>query len=336
VQVPLLEQVSVVPLHVLHIPPCVPHVVRDSASQTAPLQQPAGHELEVHSHMPPAHTWPWAHIFPPPQVQVPLVHPSAEGVPHDWQATPPTPHGVGDADTRQLPVASQHPVGHEVALHSHLPPRHCWPGLHGVPEPPHSQLPKVQLSATRVLHARQASPPTPHALVERALHVEPEQQPCVQVCVHPVHAPDAQLSPFGHVWHWLPPLPQAPSVLPVWQRPLAQHPVGQVVPSQTQAPLRQRWPATHAPFVPHMQTPAMEHESASSAGHAAHIVPGVAQAASERSVQPSGPQQPFGHDAASQMQAPFRQCIPGLQGALLPHVQLPEPLHPSAWMSLQT
>ncbi len=217
-------------------------MVRVCASQTAPLQQPPGHDAAVHTHVPPMHAWPCVHILPPPQEHVPAVHPSADGAPHAWQASPPVPHEPVP-DFWQLPSLAQHPLGHEAALQTHLPPMHCWPEPHGSDELPHSHAPLAQLSATKVLHAVHASPEMPQALVERALHVGPEQQPPVHVCEQPVQAPTEQLSPPGQLWHWLPPLPQAPSVLPGWQTLPAQHPVGQVVPSQTQPPLRQRWPS---------------------------------------------------------------------------------------------
>jgi hypothetical protein len=115
---------------------------------------------------------------------------------------------------------------------------------HGGPEP-HWQSPTVQLSAVSMLHVTHAEPRAPQALVERALQVGPEQQPVTHVDVHPVHAPFAQLSPLGHIAHELPPLPQAPSVLPPSQAPFAQQPVGQEVPSQVHVPLRQCWPDMH-------------------------------------------------------------------------------------------
>jgi hypothetical protein len=98
----------------------------------------------------------------------------------------------------------------------------------------------LQLLAVKVLHTMHTEPPNPHESMDRWLHVDPEQQPVVHVVAQPVHAPDAQLWPFGQLVQALPPEPQAPSVLPAWHVVPAQHPVGHETPSQTQAPLRQR------------------------------------------------------------------------------------------------
>jgi hypothetical protein len=179
------------------------------------------------------------------------------------------------------------------------------------------------LSAVTVLHTTHASPPNPHALVERALQVGPEQQPVVHVDAHPVHTPDEQLSPPGQLSHALPPLPHAPPVLPGWQALPEQQPVGHDVPSHTHEPLRQRCPVTHAAPLPQLHSPAVEHESASAAVHALHVVPAAPQADSESVVHTPWVQHPAGHDVASQRQTPCAQCRPGAQGAPAPHAQVP-------------
>ncbi len=79
-----------------------------------------------------------------------------------------------------------------------------------------------------------------------------------------------------------------------------------------------------------MQTPDIEHESAWPLVQGPHAVPGVPQAVSESLVHPFAPQHPSGQDVASQVQTPFRQCRPGVQGALVPQTQSPEALHPLA------
>jgi hypothetical protein len=62
-----------------------------------------GHELASQTHAPSAlHSLPLAH-----------------GV----QAAPPTPQ-VALVDVWHCPLVSQHPLGHEVALHEHFPPEH--------------------------------------------------------------------------------------------------------------------------------------------------------------------------------------------------------------------
>ncbi len=152
---------------------------------------------------------------------------------------PPTgPHAVKPGDAHAVP--EQQPVVHDVELHSHEPLTHCCPLLHAA-FTPHWQAPMLlQLLAVKVLHTMHGEPPYPHESMDRWLHVDPEQQPVLHVSAQPVHAPDAQLWPFGQLAQAPPPEPQAPSVLPVWHVVPAQQPVGHETPSQTQAPLRQR------------------------------------------------------------------------------------------------
>jgi hypothetical protein len=317
VQVPPLLQVSAVEPQVAQAPPAVPQLVRVCASQTPLWQQPPGHEVALQVHAPPTHAWPCAHSAPPPHEQEPVVQPSERSVSQAWHAAPPVPQ-VDSVAARQVTPFWQQPVAHDAALHTHLPATHCWPCTHGLPVP-HAHSPiALQLSAATVLHATQASPPKPHALVERALHVGPEQQPVAHVAAHPVQTPFMQLSPPGQLAHALPPLPQAPPVLPGWHVLPEQHPVAHDVPSHTQEPLRQRWPTTHAAPVPHMHAPLAEHESAAATVQIPHFMPGAPQLDSDSAVHAPFMQQPVGHDVASQVHTPCEQCRPALHGAPVP------------------
>lgn len=328
--VPLLAQLSAVAPQVLQEPPAVPQLVSVCASHTPLRQQPSGQDVALQTHVPPTHAWPCAHSLLPPQVQAPAVHASERVASHAKHAAPAVPQVASTALVHVVPL-SQHPVGHEAALHTQVPPTHCCPVLQGDPEPHQHSPMLLQLSARKVLHAVHAAPSMPHALIERALHVGPEQQPVAHVAAHPVHAPPAQPSPFGQLSHALPPLPHAPSVLPAWHSLLAQHPVGQETPSHTQAPLRQRWPVPQAAPPPHLHSPAVEHESAVPAGQAAQLMPGVPHAISDSEVHTSwAEQQPSGQDVASQTHVPCEQCRPAPQGAAVPHLQVPFASHVSA------
>jgi hypothetical protein len=64
-----------------------------------PLQQPLEHDCAVQTHCPPLHARPAAHAT---------------------HAPPPVPHALFP-DVWQTPLMSQHPVGHVVGLHTHLP-----------------------------------------------------------------------------------------------------------------------------------------------------------------------------------------------------------------------
>jgi len=189
---------------------------------------------------------------------------------------------------------------------------------------PHWHTPMLlQLSAVKVLHTTHSEPPNPHESIERWLHVVPEQQPVVHVVAHPVHTPDAQFWPAGQLLHALPALPHALSVLPPWHWLPAQHPDAHEVASHTHPPLRQCWPMTHAAPLPHLHTPAAEQESDSPVGHAAHAVPGGAQAAREKVVHAPCEQQPLVHDVGSQVQTPWEQWRPAPHGGPVPHLHEP-------------
>lgn len=108
-----------------HMTPAAPHMVFVSlayASHVVPLQQPLGHEVELHA---------TTHL---PAVHVP--------VPQATQLTPPVPH-VPVLEVSHCPLVLQHPFGHDVALQTHLFPLHASPCGHAV-------------------HALPAVPPVPH------------------------------------------------------------------------------------------------------------------------------------------------------------------------------
>ncbi len=80
---------------------------------------------------------------------------------HEKHAAPPVPHVVTEG-VRQW-FDSQHAVEHDVPVHWHVPPAHCWPDSH-------------------VTHA---TPPVPHAASLDAMQVAPMQQPVLHdVAVH--------------------------------------------------------------------------------------------------------------------------------------------------------
>jgi hypothetical protein len=89
---------ATLPAHGPHIAPPDPHCVAlsdVSPTHVVPLQQPA-HIVPLHAHAPATHDCPM------PQIE---------------QAPPPAPHAPGALPIWHMPVASQHPVGHVVALH---------------------------------------------------------------------------------------------------------------------------------------------------------------------------------------------------------------------------
>ncbi len=81
----------------------------------------------------------------------------------------------------------QHPLGQELASHTHCPPLHSWP----------------------VAHALQLAPPLPHEPFDSPVsgsQVDPLQHPR-QVPPPQLHTPLTQLSPLPHELHAAPPVP---------------------------------------------------------------------------------------------------------------------------------
>lgn len=71
-------------------------------------QQPLGHEMESHSHVPLTQCCPLAHSAPAPQVHVPDEEQVSAVIGHVLQAPPPVPHELGvPGDTQVDP--EQHP-----------------------------------------------------------------------------------------------------------------------------------------------------------------------------------------------------------------------------------
>jgi hypothetical protein len=144
------------------------------------------------------------------------------GVVQTAQPFPPLPHAALVSPFWQVPLVSQQPSAHVVALQT---PQTC-----GVPPPaPH---------VSGLVHVAHACPPMPQAALVSPFWQMPlvSQQPRGQFAgPHTPHAwgvppPAPQMSGLVHVAHACPPMPQAALVSPLAQAPLAsQHPCGQVV-----------------------------------------------------------------------------------------------------------
>jgi len=174
--------------------------------------------------------------------------------------------------------------------------------------------------------ALQRAPPVPHwvVLVE-VTQVAPLQQPDAQLAaVQPVQTWLVQLC-APHDAQLVPPVPHWVVLVPGWHTPEAsQQPVGQLVASQVQLPLTQRWPAWHWAPDPHAQAPLVQRSA-----RALQVLQVEAEApqaaalwlAAARHWAPE--QQPPGQDAAVQAQEPEAQVCPAAQAAPLPHLQTP-------------
>lgn len=159
--------------------------------------------------------------------------------------------------------------------HVHTPETHVSPVAHAEHEPPFfphcvaevpalqtplsmqpAQVTQAPLSHVLVpVQAAQAAPPDPQlALLFPFRQVMPSQQPLPQFPALQEFGGGAQtllwqVLPPAQVVQAIPPVPQAESLDPPRQVVPSQQPVGQLVASQTQDPLTQRWPLPQAAHV---------------------------------------------------------------------------------------
>lgn len=293
------------PVHAVHVEPAEPHdTVVVPARHVVPSQHPA-HEVPSQTHAPPAQCWPTVHAAPPPHVQVPVAEQPSErpSAAQSVQRPPAAPHEVGERDMQSLPA--QHPVGHELASHTHAPPTHAWPALHETPAP-HAHVPSAAHRSERRSHAAHATPPAPHALaVVEVTQLAPEQQPAHVTALQPAHTPPTHASVPGQVAHAAPPAPHPSVAVPgMHVVPLQQPP--HEVPSQTHAPSTQCWPLPHAGPEPHRQVPLASQVSVRIGSHAAHATPPAPHAVIDDVLQLVPAQHPV-HDVASHTQSPDEQ-----------------------------
>jgi hypothetical protein len=147
------------------------------------------------------------------------------------QATPPIPQLFRLRARQTLPA--QHPVAHEVASQTHLPPRQRWPVPQAGPAP-QAQVPAaVQASATVESHDWQTLPLAPHRpKVGVARQVDPSQQPLEQEFGPQPQLPFTQRPPAeqgGPVPHVHIPVAEQPSAVVLSHSTHTAPPVPQVV-----------------------------------------------------------------------------------------------------------
>lgn len=248
------EQLSERRSQAVQTPPDGPQVASDRRLHTFPAQHPFEQVVLSQTQLPArqrcpvvqAPFGPHRHVPEGPQLSATLVGQAT-------QVDPWLPHEVIDRIWQVEPW--QQPLGHEVASQTHKPFAHRWPSAQGAVLPQRQAPPAEQESARRGLQAVQAAPPTPHAETVGVTHVEPEQQPAVQVTMQPLQTPLRQVSAAGHARHSWPALPHALSMVPPTQVPFWQQPSGQEVPSHTHWPREQCSPAAQGAVAPHRQVP---------------------------------------------------------------------------------
>ena len=259
--------------------PALPQVAVVGGVQTPDAQQPVAQLPALHApplQVPALQVWPAAHAGPEPQRQAPVAEQLSASVAEQLtQLDPPAPQ---DESVRALHVLLwQHPLGHDVASHTHRPTTQRWPPGHAA-APPQLHTPAAeQLSVRFESHAAHAIPEA--AQVERvsAEQVVPAQHPLGQEMASHAHAPPMQRWPAPHSVappHWQTPPAEQPSARdapvqsthdppPVPQlaaagalhRLFAQHPAGHEVPSHTHPPPAHRCPASQRALAPHLHAP---------------------------------------------------------------------------------
>ncbi len=158
-------------LQSVHEPPPVPQAIDEGVVQTLFWQQPVGHEVASHTHLPPVHSCPVAHAVAPPQVQLPLAEQPSAVEPQLVHEAPAVPQAVEDVGSLQV-LPEQHPVGQLVELQPlHAPLLQVWP----------------------VGHIAHMAPAAPHALGSvPGWQVLPWQHPVEQELASQVHLPPEQ------------------------------------------------------------------------------------------------------------------------------------------------
>jgi hypothetical protein len=196
-QVPSPQLFALVVLQLVHAAPVCPHVFTSvNVTHVVPEQHPVGHVVTSHTQLPLTQCKFDAHTLPVPHRQLPVLQLSAFAVSQVPQAPPAVPHCDVVPGATQTPPA-QHPVGHDVASHTHALFKHRCPTPHAAAVP-HRQLPSPQLFALVALQAVQVAPLTPHWLVVGvATQALPTQHPVAHEVASHTHAPATHLVPLA-------------------------------------------------------------------------------------------------------------------------------------------
>ncbi len=186
------------------------------------------------------------------------MQPSAVNGSHGTQALPPVPHAFSSGAVTQTEPAQQPLQLVGLQIGTHVPELHASSSAHAG-SPPQVHSPATQSSAIAASQATQVTPPSPQETNEetwqpvalqhptqvpgsQAQPSAPQAEPAVHAAPpSQVHAPSRQASARAplHGTHSLPLVPHADTDGVVQTSP-AQQPLGQEVPSQTQAPTWQR------------------------------------------------------------------------------------------------
>jgi hypothetical protein len=183
--------------HIPQVAPIAAHALTESAVQVVPpAQQPVGQEVASHTQPEPEQRWPMGHAIAAPQRQSPAAPQLSARASQATQVEPALPQVLSPRAWQTL--AAQHPLGHEVASHTQLPPTQRWPPAHcGLL--PQAHLPSAPQPSERAgSQATHSAPPTPQVASARALQVVPAQQPAAHETASQTHMPPTQRCPATH------------------------------------------------------------------------------------------------------------------------------------------
>jgi hypothetical protein len=312
-----LQRLARVRSQVTQAEPLEPQLPIAAAVQVAPEQQPLGQLPALQPlQTPPVQVW----------------------APQSWQVPPPLPHAAFAVPLVQV-VPEQQPFGQLVPSQTQAPATHRWPLAHAAPVP-QAQTPLDEHRSAVMPHAAQVPPLLPQVASDWDRQVPDEQQPFAQLVLSQTQRPETQCWPTAH----MAPPPQAQ--LPALEQASArmgsqltqarppppqlgrdgrlqvvpeQQPFGQLVPSHTQAPLEQRWPAAHAALAPQAHVPVGEQLSARTASQPTQLTAPLPQVAKEGVLQVAPEQQPFGQLVELQpLHVPLLQLCPVGQTSQVP------------------
>ncbi len=245
---------------------------------------------------------------------------------------PPVPHAVIVGGVQVCP--EQHPLGHEVASHTQLPPEQRCPDPQAGP-PLHVHRPAVEHPSPLEPHAAHEPPAVPHVPDTCGWHWLFWQQPSGHDAALHVQDPPTHACPCGQAFPALqtqvPALVHVSALIP--QGPHAPPPAPQAVDDGAVHVCPEQQPFGHVVWLQSAQEPALQMRPPQSS----HMAPPAPQPCGSLPGSQLVPlQQPL-HDWLSQMHLPPEQRWPVTQAGPIPHVQVPftgeqpSPLSPHVW-----
>lgn len=154
----------------------VPSLQKSFAQQPSQLVVASHRQVELCA-VKPRQPCPRPHSGDEPQRHSPVTHCDARLESQAVHAPPPTPQAASVLPLWQT-EPSQHPLGHDIASHTHMLPLHRWPVEHAAPEPqPHEPSARhtLLLVVLQFMHVPPSTPQLPD--VGGATHAPPMQHP---------------------------------------------------------------------------------------------------------------------------------------------------------------